>query len=56
MSSQLLSALVGSISEVDLEQSGSGLSSLYDIKASRCNSKSSAANKSRWNGNAKKSK
>jgi hypothetical protein len=54
MSSQLLSALVGSISEVDLKQSG--LSSLYDIKASRRNSKSSAEKKSRWNGNAKKSK
>jgi hypothetical protein len=41
----LLSALVGSISEVDLEQSG--LSSFYDLKASRRNSKSSAEKKSR---------
>jgi hypothetical protein len=41
----LLSALVGSISEVDLEQSG--LSSFYDLKASRRNSKSSAEKKNR---------
>jgi hypothetical protein len=37
---QLLSALVGSISEVDLKQSG--LDSFYDLKASCQNSKSSA--------------
>jgi hypothetical protein len=37
---RLLSALVGGISEVDLEQSG--LDSFYDLKASRRNSKSSA--------------
>jgi hypothetical protein len=37
---RLLFALVGSISEVDLEQSG--LDSFYDLKASRRNSKSSA--------------
>jgi hypothetical protein len=37
---RLLSALVGSISEVDLQQSG--LDSFYDLKASRQNSKSSA--------------
>jgi hypothetical protein len=36
---RLLSALVGSISEVDLEQSG--LDSFYDLKASRRNSNSS---------------
>jgi hypothetical protein len=40
---QLLSAIVGSISEVDLEQSG--LDSFYDLKASRRNSKSSADKK-----------
>jgi hypothetical protein len=37
---RLLFALVGSISEVDLEQSG--LDSFYDLKASRQNSKSYA--------------
>jgi hypothetical protein len=37
---RLLSALVGGISEVDLEQSG--LDSFFDLKASRRNSKSSA--------------
>jgi hypothetical protein len=37
---RLLSALVGGISEVDLEQSG--LDSFYDLKASRRNSKSSS--------------
>jgi hypothetical protein len=41
----LLSALVGNISEVDLEQSG--LSSFYDLKASRRNSKSLAEKKNR---------
>jgi hypothetical protein len=40
-----LSALVGSISEVDLEHSG--LHSFYDLKASRRNSKSSAKKKSK---------
>jgi hypothetical protein len=39
----LLSALVGSISEVDLEQSG--LDSFYDLNASRRNSKSFAEKK-----------
>jgi hypothetical protein len=51
---QLLSALVGGISEVDLEQAG--LSSLYDLKASRRSSKSSAGKKSCRNGKANKSK
>jgi hypothetical protein len=51
---QLLSALVGSISEVDLEQSE--LSSLYDLKASRRSSKSSAGKLSRRNAMANKSK
>jgi hypothetical protein len=41
----LLSSLVGSISEFDLEQPG--LSSFYDLKASRRNSKSSAEKKNR---------
>jgi hypothetical protein len=41
----LLSSLVGSISEVDLEQPG--LSSFYDLKASRRNSKSSAEKENR---------
>jgi hypothetical protein len=50
---QLLSALVGSITEVDLQQSG--LSSLYDLKASRRSCKSSAEKKSRQNGKANKS-
>jgi hypothetical protein len=50
----LLSSLVGSISEVDLEQPG--LSSFYDLKASRRNSKSSAEKKSRKGGKAQKSR
>jgi hypothetical protein len=50
----LLSSLVGSISEVDLEQPG--LSSFYDLKASRRNSKSSAEKKSRKVGKAQKSR
>jgi hypothetical protein len=50
----LLSSLVGSISEVDLEQSG--LSSFYDLKASRRNSKSSAEKKNRRGGKAQKTR
>jgi hypothetical protein len=51
---QLLSPLVGNISEVDLEQSG--LRSLYDLKAyGRC-SRSSAEKKSRLNSKSIKSK
>jgi hypothetical protein len=50
----LLSSLIGSISEVDLEQPG--LSSFYDLKASRCNSKTSAEKKSRKGGKAQKSR
>jgi hypothetical protein len=50
----LLSSLVGSISEVDLEQPG--LSSFYDLKVSRRNSKSSAEKKSRKGGKAQKSR
>jgi hypothetical protein len=52
--SHLLSSLVGSISEVDLEQPG--LSSFYDLKASRRNSKSSAEKKSRKVDKAQKSR
>jgi hypothetical protein len=51
---QLVSAIVGGISEVDLEQAV--LSSLYDLKASRRSSKSSAKKKSHQNGKANKSK
>jgi hypothetical protein len=51
---QILTALVGSISEVDLEQSE--LSSLYDLKASGRSSKSSAGKSSRRNAKANKSK
>jgi hypothetical protein len=50
----LLSSLVGSISEVDLEQPG--LSSFYDLKASRRNSKSSAEKKNRKGNKAQKSR
>jgi hypothetical protein len=50
----LLSSLVGSILEVDLEQPG--LSSFYDLKASRRNSKSSAEKKNRKGSKAQKSR
>jgi hypothetical protein len=50
----LLSSLVGSISEVDLEQPG--LSSFYDLKASRRNSKSSAEKKNCKGSKAQKSR
>jgi hypothetical protein len=50
----LLSSLVGSILEVDLEQPG--LSSFYDLKASRRNSKSSAEMKNRKGIKAQKSR
>jgi hypothetical protein len=50
----LLSSLIGSISEVDLEQPG--LSSFYDLKASRRNSKSSAEKKFRKSSKAKNSR
>jgi hypothetical protein len=50
----LLSSLVGSISEVDLEQPG--LSSFYDLKASRRNSRSSAEKKNRRGGKVHKTR
>jgi hypothetical protein len=51
---QLLSALVGNISKVDLEQSALG--SLYELKASPCCFRSSAEKNSRRNGRSVKSK
>jgi hypothetical protein len=51
---QLLSAIIGNISEVDLEHSE--LSSVYDLKASARGSRSSAGKKSRRYSKSSKSK
>jgi hypothetical protein len=51
---QLLSSIIGSLTEVDLEHSE--LSSIYDLKASARGSRSSAGKKSRTYGKNTKSK